>query len=226
MPAVHKSTTYKPPPIGNPFQEGQDRAYGDLLLHSHRQTNFWRLFVGPGSLLLFAVSIGLFLYALTRQQVVPVLVNVMPSGESAYLGEVRQSGDFRVPEAAITWQLRSFVSNVRSVSVDPYVLNDNIVACFNMSSKAYEPVLRSMLQANSPFSLVGKIRRSVEIQAVIHITGDSYQVDWTETTLDPNGSATSARMRALVTVVVIYPSPDIRVNPLGIYIENCEWTEL
>jgi type IV secretory pathway TrbF-like protein len=72
---------------------------------------------------------------------------------------------------------------------------------------------------------VGKERRSVEVESVIKITGSSWQIDWTETTAAASAAPKRARMRALVTVRLLPPA-DIRKNPLGIYIENCEMTEL
>jgi len=227
MPSIHKNTVYKPLPVSNPFQEGQDRAYADILQDKMKETNLWRrsVFVNSG---LFAIALILFFYSVSRQQTVPVLVNVMPSGESQYLGEVRQNGAVQVPEAAVLYQIRRFVSNLRSVSVDYQVVYSNIDECFAMATQGYSPVMRNMLLAASPFDLVGKLRRTVEIESVLHVTDRSYQVNWTETVIEASSSGPKqARMRGVVTVRLITPSDaSIKRNPLGIYIENFEMTEL
>jgi type IV secretion system protein VirB5 len=226
MPAVHKSTTYKPLPIPNPFREGQDKAYADILKDKMDEMRWWRGVVGAGVLVLFALSLACFVYALSRQKTVPVLVNVMPSGETQYLGEVRQ-GAVQVPEAAIQYQARRFITNLRSVSTDPQVLYNNIDDCYAMVTSSYEPVMTRFLRGASPFDLVGKTRRTVEIESVLHITANSYQIDWIESTVDNAAGRASRRMRALVTVKLLPVTDDtIRKNPLGIYIENCEMTEL
>jgi len=208
--------------------EGGLRAYSDLLQDQVKTKNFILYFIGIGSIILFSVSLILFFVSLQRQDIVPVLVNVMPSGEAAYLGEVRTGGGgFQVPEAAIRFQVREFISNLRSVPVDIQVMNEKLTKCYHAIAKAYEPYLTRIIREQGFFSLVGKIRRSVEIESVLRITNNSYQVDWTETTSESNGMQQRHKMRALLTVVTIEPEPDfIETNPLGIFIEDFEWTEL
>jgi type IV secretion system protein VirB5 len=226
MPAKHKNITYKTTEAPNPFASGQDAAYAEILLHNQRETRWWRLVVGCGSLLLFFISFLFSVYAVRLQKVVPVLINVMPSGESQYLGEVRQSGALTVPEAAIVFQARKFISNLRTVSTDREVVYENITECYAMITASYEPVMTRYLRGASPFDLVGKSRRSVEIESVIRVTGSSYQIDWVETTADSFGSD-KKKMRAIVTVKILAATDEtIKKNPLGIYIDNCEMTGL
>jgi type IV secretion system protein VirB5 len=225
MPAPHKSTVYKPLEIKNPFHDG-DKAYAEILADKIKETQIWRksAFASMG---LFAVSLILFYYSVSRQQTVPVLINVMPSGESQYLGEVRQTGSVQVPEAAIHYQIRTFISNYRTVSTDYQVVYSNIDDCFVTVTPNYAPIFRQALLDNSPFSLVGKIRRSVEIESVLLITGRSYNVNWTESSYDASASHAAVKMRAVVTIRLVTPTDaTIKRNPLGIYIENFEMTEL
>lgn len=223
----HKSTVYKTlPETANPFREGQDKAYADILADKMAEARRWRL-TGIGSLVLFAASLAFFIYAVSLQKTVPVLVNVMPTGEAQYLGEVRQNAAFQVPEAAVQYQVRKFVTNLRSVPTDPQVLYNNIEECYAMATSSYEPVMTRNLRAASPFDMVGKSRRTAEIESVLKTTGSSYQVDWTETVTDASGHPKRARMRALVTVKLLPPTDAaVKKNPLGIYIENYEMTEL
>jgi type IV secretion system protein VirB5 len=228
MAAPRKSTTYKETPLTNPFREGQDKAYGDILLDKTREMKWWRGVVGIGVLGLSVINFCFFVYAVSAQKTVPVLINVMPSGEAAYLGEVRQSGVLAVPEQAILFQARKFIVNIRSVSTDAQVLYNNIDECYAMVTSSYEPIMTRTLRAASPFALVGKIRRTVEIESALKITGSSYQVDWLETSVEAgSNSPQRKKMRALITVKMLPPSDDtVKKNPLGIYIENCEMTEL
>jgi len=225
MAAIHKNTVYKPLSIENPFREGQDKAYADILFDKMKEMRWWRSIVGVGILVLSLANFFLFLSTATRQQTVPVLVNVMPTGEAHFLGEVRQ-GHIQVPEEAIVFQIRTFVTNLRSVSIDPHVLYNNINALYAMVTAGYEPILTRMLRANSPFDLVGRIRRSVEIESIIRITQETYQVDWIDVTFDGTFRR-DTRMRALVTVRLLpVTGQSARQNPLGIYIDSFEMTEL
>jgi type IV secretion system protein VirB5 len=151
----------------------------------------------------------------------------MPSGESQYLGEVRQPGSFQVSEASVHWWIKSYVVKLRTVSTDYMVVYQNIDDCFVMVSNSYTPILRKSLQDASPFVQVGKIRRSVEIESVLHITGGSYSVNWTETAFDVSANQSTKKMRAVVSVRIVTPTEiTIKRNPLGVYIENFEMTEL
>jgi type IV secretion system protein VirB5 len=227
MPPPHKSALYKPIDLPNPFREGQDKAYADILLDKQKEMKWWRGVIGVGFLALFSASLCFNIYAVNLQKTVPVLVNVMPSGEAQYLGEVRQNAALAVPEAAIQWQVRKFVANLRSVSTDPQVLYNNIDECYAMITNRFEPVMTRSLRSASPFDLVGKTRRSVEVESILKITGSSYQIDWIETSIDGQASRKTARMRALVTVALLPVNENtIKKNPLGIYIENYEVTQL
>jgi type IV secretion system protein VirB5 len=191
MAAEHKSAVYKDTETPNPFRDGQDKAYADILMDKMKKTSRWRL-TAYGSLALFAISLMLFNLAVKRQQTVSVLINVMPSGETQYLGEVRQS-QTETPEAAVIYQVRKFITNLRSVSTDYQVVYNNIDECYAMITSAYEPVMTRALRASPPFDLVGKTRRSLEIESIIKVTAGTYQVDWTETSSE--GSAQRAYAR-------------------------------
>jgi type IV secretion system protein TrbF len=224
--SIHKKPTYNPPDAPNPFLAGSDKAYADILLDKIKETQKWRQSTYL-HFVFFIISLILFFVAVSKQQTVPVLVNVMPSGESQYLGEVRQNGNFTVPEAAIYYQIRTFVHNLRSISTDFDILYSNIDDCFQMATPTYSPIMRSMLLSASPFDLIGKQRRTVDIESVLHVTGRSYQINWTESVIEPSSSPKNSKMRAVVTIKLVVPTDaSIKRNPLGIYIENFEMTEL
>lgn len=225
MPATHKSTVYKTVEIKNPFREGQDKAFADILLDKMKETKRWRL-TAFGSLLLFLTSLIIHFYDISRQRTVPVLVNVMPSGETQFLGEVRQGEVTEVPEGAIVFQVRKFITNLRSISIDHQVLYNNIDECYSMITNTYEPVMTRMLTSSSPFNLVGRVRRSINIETIIKITANTYQADWIETSIEGTQQR-NVRMRALITTALLPVTDEtIRGNPLGIYIDNCEMVEL
>jgi len=227
MPAQHKATNYKPQNVKNPYLDGKGKAYGDILEKAQKKSQFLLYIITPCSLGLFAITLLLFFHAISLQATVPVLVNVMPTGEAAFLGEVRHTGEVAVPEAAIVFQVRTFITNMRSIPADAQVLYSNINQSYAMVTSAHEPHMTRHLRANSPFPLVGSVRRTVEKESIIRVTGNSYQADWTEVSVSQGGSPTRRRMRGLITIILIPPQPSfIRYNPLGIFIDAFEWTEL
>ena len=158
---LHKAANYKPVDITNPFREGQDKAYSDILLDKMNEMKWWRTIIGSGVLILFLVSFCFFVYATGLQKTVPVLINVMPNGETQYLGEVRQNAVIQVPESAILFHVKKFISNLRSVSSDREVLYNNITECYDMITSSYEPAMTRLLRGASPFDLIGNTRRTV-----------------------------------------------------------------
>jgi len=226
MAPKHKSSSYKSLDIPNPLTSGQDAAYADILLDKTKEVNLWRK-SAFFNIFLFIISLIFFLVSISQQKTIPVLVNVMPSGESQYLGEVRQSGNIQVPDSSIHYQIRKFVTNIRSVSVDYQIVYNNIDECFFMTTSSYTPIMRNMLLNDSPFDYVGKIRRTVNVESILNITSNSYSINWSETVLDTSSNQTVSRFRAVVTIRLITPTDvTIKRNPLGIYIENFEMTEL
>ena len=82
MPAKIKSALFKPLDFPNPFLEGSaDKAYADILGDKMKEARWWRI-TGAGCLVLFALSLFMLSRAVNMQQTVPVLVNVMPTGEA------------------------------------------------------------------------------------------------------------------------------------------------
>jgi type IV secretory pathway TrbF-like protein len=82
---------------------------------------------------------------------------------------------------------------------------------------------RELRQAD-PFSEVGKLRRTVSLESVLRLSSSTWQADWIETTSDGNGSK---RYRGVFTIQLLEPPARQRVqNPLGIYIDTYDITEL
>lgn len=223
--AQHKKPFYKPTEVPNPFLAGSDKAYAEILLDKTKEAQMWR-HTSYAHIGLFFIALIFFFVSIARQQTVPVLVNIMPDGEAQYLGPVK-NGAFTVPEAAVLYFIRKFVYNLRSISTDYQVLYLNIDDCFHWVTKSYEPIMRNNILSASPFDLVGKTLRTVEIESVLHVIGRSYQINWTETVFEPQTNPKKTKMRAVVTIKEETPTPKtIERNPLGIYVENFEVTEL
>ena len=73
----------------------------------------------------------------------------------------------------------------------------------------------------------------LDINSVLPISGNSWQVDWQETTRDRTGARVGqpVHMRAMLAVYLEPPSTTgdeaaIQRNPLGIYISTYTWQEV
>lgn len=225
MSSLHKSTTYTPLALDNPF-EAQDKKYSDLLLNAQKEKRTYRL-IALVCLGFTGLSIcGLF-YGVSLQKNIPYLINVMPTGESRYLGEVRYTGDLQIPESAIQFQVKTFLTYLRGISGDYDMLYRDISLCYNMVTSECGKKMTKELTDNSPFkaSKAGT-KRTLQIESILKLTNGTYKLDWIESTTADNQTKRQ-RLRGLFTVKLLMPTEkNIQTNPLGIYIDNYDFTAL
>jgi type IV secretion system protein VirB5 len=225
MASHHKKTIYAELPVANPFAR-QEKVYGDLLENERKGKNFWRVtaFILQGCV---ALSIGILWYAVTLPKTVPLIVTVAPWGEAEYRGEAAGLSyqNAQIPEIAIQYQVREFVRELRGISTDSEVLYQNITRCYARVTEKCNRKMTAALREEDPFSSVGKTRRNVTIETVLRLSTQTWQVDWIESTAGTNSG--TKRMRGVFTVELLEPSAKQRVlNPLGIYIDDYDFTEI
>jgi type IV secretory pathway TrbF-like protein len=225
MASLHKSTTYAPLALNNPF-EARDKAYGELLLNERKGKKLFQI-IALVCLGFTGLSIGGLFYGFSLQKNIPYLVNVMPTGESRYLGEVRYTGSLEIPEAAVQFQVRTFLTYLRSIPGDRDMLYRDITLCYNMVTAECEKKMTRELTENSPFkALRDGTKRTLQIESVLKLTNGTYQLDWTESA-SQNGQVSRSRLRGLFTVKLLLPAGEnIQTNPLGIYIDGYDITAL
>jgi type IV secretory pathway TrbF-like protein len=225
MASLHKPTTYIPLALNNPF-EAQDKKYGDLLLNSQKEKKMYQI-IALVCLGFTGLSIcGLF-YGVSLQKNIPYLINILPTGESQYLGEVRYTGDLQIPESAVQFQVKTFLTYLRTISGDYDMLYRDISLCYNMVTSECEKKMTKELTENSPFkaSKAGT-KRTLQIESILKLTNGTYQLDWTESAT-AGGQVKRERLRGLFTVKLLAPTEkNIQTNPLGIYIDNYDITTL
>ncbi|GHU85915.1 conjugal transfer protein TrbF [Spirochaetia bacterium] len=208
----------------NPLSE-YDRIIGEQC----RENKTWRR-IALVSMTAFFLSLGIVFYALTRPATVPLVITVSDWGEAKYVGDVSHYSyaGIKVPEAAIQYQLRRFVTNVYSIPIDPAVLKTNIEECYASLTGSSAQKLSGRLREKNPFDSVGLTTVRVEIESVLGLAGKSYQVDFITTTSRPNETQMRReRMRGTLTVEMLTPDrDDLVLNPLGIYIAAFDFTKI
>jgi type IV secretion system protein VirB5 len=221
----HKKTIYAELPAGNPFERGE-KAYGDLLENERKGKGRWRqaAFILLGCV---ALSFGILWYAVRLPKTVPLIVTVAPWGEAEYRGEATGLSyqNAQIPEIAIQYQVREFVMELRGISVDSEILYQNITRCYARVTEKCNRKMTTALREEDPFSLVGKTRRVITIETVLRLSTQTWQVDWIES--NSGTDSMTHRMRGVFTVELLEPSAKQRVlNPLGIYIDDYDFTEI
>lgn len=209
----------------NPYiaarQEWTER-YGSYV----KAASAWRI-VGVTSLALALVSTSYALYQSTQVRLVPYIVEVDKLGSAVSAGFPAQIeyADPRVVRAV----LAGFVTNFRSVTPDAVVQKqyiDRVYAMLRTTDPATEKV-NGWFRSASPFEKAKTATVSVEVNNVVPLSAQSFQIDWTEYERDRKGKEVATRrFRGVATVVLIPPQDEavIRLNPIGLYLKDFDWT--
>ncbi|MBD9444916.1 MULTISPECIES: conjugal transfer protein TrbF [unclassified Rhizobium] len=212
-------------PSENPYlvarQEWSER-YGSYV----KAAAAWRT-VGILALAMAVTGFGYALYLSTQVRLVPYIVEVDKLGTSVTAGfpEQIEYADARVVRAA----LGNFVTSFRSITPDAVVQKqyiDRTYALLRTSDPSTQKV-NGWFRGNSPFEKAKTSTVAIEVNNIVALSQQTYQIDWTEYERDRKGKETGTRrFRGIATVALTAPQDEaiIRVNPIGLYVRDFDWT--
>lgn len=180
----------------------------------------WRV-VGILSLALALVGFSYALYLSTQVRLVPYIVEVDRLGTSVASGfpEQIEYADARVVRAT----LGNFVTSFRSVTPDAVVQKqyiDRTYALLRTSDPSTQKI-NDWFRSNSPFEKARSSTVAIEVNNIVALSNQTYQIDWTEYERDRKGKETGTRrFRGIATVALTAPQDEatIRLNPIGLYV--------
>mgnify|MGYP006188660627 CR=1 FL=1 len=217
----------------NPYLSGR-RTWNDHVGAQAASRKAWQT-LGILCLLIALVAVGGMIYIGSQSKFIPYVVEVDKLGQTIAVAPVdRAKGvDPRVIHAAMA----NFIQSARMVTPDVALQRKAILTAYSMLF-ANDPATAKMNEflngrpEINPFKRAEKETVSTEIVSVIEQTPQTWQVDWMETVRDRQGfvKVPPYRMRALVSMYVTEPAPDIseeqiRNNPLGIYVSDFAWSK-
>ena len=202
-------------------QEWTER-YGSYV-HAARA---WRI-VGILGLSMAVIGFTYAMYLSTQVKLVPYIVEVDKLGTSVTAGFPQQIeyADARVVRAA----LASFVVSLKSVTPDAVVQKqyiDRTYALLRTSDPSTQKI-NAWFRGNSPFEKAKTSTVAIEVNNVVALSNQTYQIDWTEYERDRKGKeAGTRRFRGIATVALTAPQDEaiIRLNPIGLYVKDFDWT--
>jgi hypothetical protein len=80
--------------------------------------------------------------------------------------------------------------------------------------------INDWFRSNSPFEKAKTTTVAIEVNNIVALSNQSYQIDWTEFERDRKGKETGERrFRGIATVTLTPPQDEqtIRLNPIGLY---------
>ena len=143
----------------------------------------------------------------------------------------------RAPEASevvITSFISQFVIDARSVSLDVAVLRRNVNAVYShlrTNDPAHQKMSEYYQSDQGPLQRAASELVSVQVNSVLQMAPNTYQIEWVETTRDRQGFKTKpdTPMRGLVTFAqgqIGTSMEDVITNPFGLFVTDFSWSEI
>lgn len=220
-------TYYKeePPKELNPQFKEYDRIIG----LQNKENKTWRI-IAVASLSFLFLSLLLLLYAIKLPKTIPMVITVSEYGEAKYVGNVSKMSysNMKVPDIAIQYQIKRFVTNMNTITSDAQVMRQNIRDCYNMLSGDAGLKLSNILKKDNPFDKFGDIKQSILLESILQLSPQSYQVDYIQSKITMTGVVTDrTRYRGIISIALLEPPEDKKIeNPLGIYISDFDFTKV
>ncbi|MCM2457653.1 conjugal transfer protein TrbF [Rhizobium sp. CG4] len=186
----------------------------------------WRI-VGILGLSMAVIGFTYAMYLSTQVKLVPYIVEVDKLGTSVTVGFPQQIeyADARVVRAT----LGNFITSLKSITPDAVVQKqyiDRTYALLRTSDPSTQKI-NAWFRGNSPFEKAKTSTVAIEVNNIVALSNQTYQIDWTEYERDRKGKETDTRrFRGIATVALTAPQDEaiIRLNPIGLYVQDFDWT--
>jgi type IV secretory pathway TrbF-like protein len=142
------------------------------------QARNWRL-MAFGCLGLSTALSGGVLWQSLQSRVVPYVVEVDKLGEPRAVAPAETR--FHPSDPQVTWFLSRFITDVRSVSLDPVLMRRDWLSAYDFTTRRGAIFLGDYARAADPFGQIGNKTVSVQVTSVVRASDRSFQVKWIET---------------------------------------------
>lgn len=196
-----------------------NERYGDYVARARN----WRWAACAALVVALVLAIGVVWQA-AQSKVVPYVVEVDKLGDAVAVARADRAApaDVRVVKA----QLAAWIVDVRSISSDPLAQKAALSRAYALTAATATTFLNDYYRQHAPF---GQPRTAaVSVDAVLPISNQTYQIQWTEGARDLQGrDIGTTHWLASVTVAFDPPSDErgILTNPLGLYMTGISWTQ-
>jgi len=170
---------------------------------------------------------GGLIYAMTRSLVEPVVITVdKTTGVTNVVGKASTQA-YTPQQAEIAYFLGHIVRLLRAVPLDPVVVRAQWNEAYRFMRQSAAMKLNDWArQPDAPLSKVGQQTVTLQLQSVLPIGPDAYELRWVQSAYQREGALIqTATWTATFTLEFERPQTeeDIAVNPLGIYVRDFEW---
>ena len=163
----------------------------------------------------------------TRPRAIPYVVAVDKTGAITAVAQPVQPGEPISEDAIVRYQLAQFIRDARAILSDPGAMKVQIRGAYGLARGQAGQVLSGWYRTHDPFDAARHGSVQVQIDSVLKLSPDSYEVRWTETPRDDQGLVEKpTQWRGVLKVETLSPDPEeILSNPLGLYVTQIDWEE-
>ena len=218
-PQVRYSET--PAPV-TPYQAAA-QVWDERIGSARVQAKNWRL-MAFGCLSLSLLMAGGLVWRSAQSIVTPYVIEVDQAGQVRAVGAA--ATPYVPADTQIAFHLARFITDVRSLSIDPIVVRQNWLEAYDYTTDKGAAVLNDYARTDDPFSRIGQQSVAVEVHSVVRASDSSFQVRWTERRYAHGEVAGVERWTAVLSVALQSPRTEerLRRNPLGIYVNGLSWS--
>jgi type IV secretory pathway TrbF-like protein len=137
------------------------------------------------------------------------------------------TSDIGATDPQIAWLLSRFITQVRSIPADSFVLSQSFLDAYHYATDNGAVALNEYARDNDPYAqMLGKTQVQVDVSSVTRTSGDNFRVDWVERHYSEGALAKSERWNANLIILLRTPSAALgeKTNPLGIYVHAINWS--
>lgn len=210
------------PAAVTPYQKAA-QVWDERIGSARVQARNWRVMALGGLALSTGLSCGL-LWQSMQSRVVPYVVEVDRLGEPRALEPAEKN--FTPTDPQISWHLSRFITDVRSVSLDPVLMRQQWLSAYDFVTARGAKFLDDYARTSNPFADVGTKTVAIQVTSVVRASDSSFQVKWVESDFEHGSFVGNGRWTAILTVITRPPaSADaLRKNPLGLFVDAIDWS--
>ena len=209
-----------PEPV-TPYQQAA-QIWDERIGSSRTQARNWRLMAFSILILTFALA-GDRIYQSGQSRVTPYVVEIHDDEVKA-VGPAEKG--YQPTDAEIARDLSRFISDVRSLPLDPVLARKNWLEAYDYVANKAAVFLSTYAQTNDPFKSIGERSVSVDVTSVVRASDTSFQIRWTEQAFVQGAATPPERWTAILTTAISPPRTEavLRRNPLGLYVTAMSWS--
>jgi len=220
-----QTANYKPAqaPV-TPYQRAAEE-WDDRIGNARVQARNWRL-AALSTTALAAILAGGLVFQSAKSTVTPYVVQVNSDGIVQAIAPARQI-NYRPGKPVIEHFLIQFITNVRSLPLDPVVAKNQWLTAYDYLRKGAANTLNEIANREQPFAKIGQETVAVHVKSVVPLSKDTYQIRWEETDFSKEGVSTGTKgMTGIFNIELVPPTDErkLRVNPLGLFIKQFSWS--